>query len=162
MAQADFFLKIDGIKGESKDHTHPDEIQLIAVNMGVANSGKGGYGSGSGSGKADVQDITLSKYVDKSTPNLYKYCFQGKAVGDAKITLRKAGGDSPVEYLVLKLTEVFVSSVSTSGHDGAGLATESVALNFAKIEITYTIQDALGTAGASTPITIDVKANQVT
>ena len=63
---------------------------------------------------------------------------------------------------MLTLTEVFVSSVSTSGHDGAELATESVALNFAKVEITYTIQDELGSSGASTPITIDVKANRVT
>jgi type VI secretion system secreted protein Hcp len=162
MAAADFFLKIDGIQGESEDKTHKDEIQILSFSWGVSNSGSGAFGSGSGSGKASVSDISLQKYVDKSTPNLWKYCFLGKTVGDAIITVRKAGGDSPVEYLVYNLTEVFISSVQDSGSEGGGIAMESISLNFAKVEITYTIQSADGTAGASTPVTINVKANEVT
>jgi type VI secretion system secreted protein Hcp len=161
MAQPDFFLKIPGIDGESKDKHHKDEIQLSSISFGVSNVGSGGFGHGSGSGKAVVQDVHVTKLVDKSTPNLYKYCFSGKTVGDAIITLRKAGGDDPVEYLVYKLTEVFISSVNTTGHDGGGIAQESASLNFAKIEITYTIQKDDNTAGASSPITIDVKENSV-
>jgi type VI secretion system secreted protein Hcp len=162
MAAADFFLKIDGIQGESEDKTHTNEIQILSFSWGVSNAGSGSFGSGSGSGKASVSDISVQKYVDKSTPNLWKYCFLGKTVGDAVITVRKAGGDAPVEYLVYKLTEVFVSSVQDSGSEGGGIAMESVSLNFAKIEITYTLQSADGTAGASTPVTLDVKKNEVT
>jgi len=161
MAQVDFFLKIPGIDGESKDKTHANEIQLSSISFGTSNVGSGGFGHGSGSGKAVVQDVHVTKLVDKATPNLFKYCFSGKTVGDAKITMRKAGGDSPVEYLKYDLTEVFISSVNTTGHDGGGIAQESVSLNFAKIEITYTVQNDDGSAGSAIPITIDVKANSV-
>jgi type VI secretion system secreted protein Hcp len=161
MAQVDFFLKIDKIKGESRDDKHKDEIQISSVSWGVSNTGKGGFGHGSGSGKADVQDVHVTKFVDFATPHLYSFSFSGKTVGDAKITMRKAGGDSPVEYLVYDMTEVFVSSVSTTGHDEGGLAQESVALNFSKIKITYTIQSADGTAGSPLDVTLDVAANKV-
>ena len=162
MAAVDMFLKIDGIKGESQDKTHKEEIELLSFSWGVSNAGSGAFGMGSGSGKASVSDINVMKHVDKSTPSLWKYCFQGKTVGDADITVRKAGGDSPVEYLKYKLTEVFVSSVQDSGSDGGGIASESLSLNFAKVEITYTVQNADGTAGASTPVTLDVKVNEAT
>ena len=161
MAAVDMFLKIDGIKGESNDKTHKDEIEILSLSWGVANTGSGAFGSGSGSGKASVSDINIMKHVDKATPNLWKYCFQGKTVGDADITVRKAGGD-PVEYLKYKLTEVFVSSVQDSASDGGGIATESLSLNFAKVEIDYTLQSADGTAGATTPVTLWIKENKVT
>jgi type VI secretion system secreted protein Hcp len=161
MAAGDMFLKIAGIDGESEDKTHKNEIQILSFSWGVSNQGAGAFGSGSGSGKASVTDISIQKHVDKSSPNLWKYCFSGKTVGDADITVRKAGGDSPVEYLKYKLTEVFVSSVQDSGADGGGIAMESLSLNFAKVEITYTVQGADGTAGASTPVTLNVKENSV-
>ncbi len=161
MAQVDMFLKIDGIKGESQDKTHKDEIEILSFSGAVSNAGSGAYGMGSGTAKASVSDINIMKHVDKATPNLWKYCFSGKTVGDANITIRKAGGDSPVEYLKYKLSEVFVSSVQNSGSDGAGVATESLSLNFSKVEITYTVQNLDGTAGASTPVTLDVKQNAV-
>jgi type VI secretion system secreted protein Hcp len=159
MAAVDMFLKIDGIQGESQDKTHKNEIEILSVSFGVSNAGSGAYGMGSGTAKAAVSDAHIMKHVDKSTPSLWKYCFQGKTVGDADITVRKAGGDSPVEYLKYKLSEVFVSSVQDSGSDGAGVATESLSLNFAKVEITYTVQNADGSAGASTPVTLDIKQN---
>ena len=161
MATGDMFLKIDGIQGESQDKTHKDEIQVLSFSWGVSNAGSSAIGSGSSSAKASVSDISIQKYVDKATPNLWKYCFGGKTVGDAVITIRKAGGDAPIEYLVYKLSEVFVSSVQDSGSDGGGLAMESLSLNFAKVEIEYTLQDDTGSAGASTPITIDIKQNTI-
>lgn len=161
MAVGDMFLKIDGITGESEDKTHKDEIQVLSFSFGVSNAGSGAIGSGSGSGKGSVSDVSIMKYVDKATPALHKYCFSGKTVGDAKLTVRKAGGDAPVEYLVYKMSEVFVSSVQNSGSDGGGIATESVSLNFAKIEVTYTVQNADGTAGASSPTTLNIKENSV-
>ena len=73
------------------------------------------------------------------------------------MTVRKAGGDNPVEYLVYDMDEVFITNVSTSGSDGGGIATESVSLNFAKMTVTYTEQNADGSAGAATPKWYSVK-----
>ena len=160
MAQADFFLKIDGIQGESQDATHTNEIQLYSVNFGVTNTGSGGFGTGSGSSKSNVHDMTFTKLVDKASPNLFIACATGKSIGNATVILRKAGGDKPVEYLVYKLTEVFVSSLNTSASEGGGIAQESLSLNFSKVEWTYKPQNADGSAGAAITAGYDIKKNQ--
>ena len=60
----DMFLKIDGVKGESKDKTHKQDIDVVAWSWGMSNSGSAHQGGGAGSGKVNVRDITLTKYVD--------------------------------------------------------------------------------------------------
>ena len=75
MAAVDMFLKITGIDGESQDKTHKNEIEILSFSWGVSNAGTGAFGMGSGSGKASVSDINIMKHVDKSTPNLWKYCY---------------------------------------------------------------------------------------
>ena len=160
MAQADFFLKIDGVEGESDDDTHAKEIQLSSFSFGVANSGSGGWGGGSGASKANVQDLHFTKLLDKSSPNLFQACCTGKHFDTATVTIRKAGGDSPVEYLIYNLSEVFVSSFTVSGHDGGGIAQESGSLNFSKVEMTYNPQTAEGGADAANTKGYDIKANK--
>jgi type VI secretion system secreted protein Hcp len=160
MAQGDYFLKLEGIDGESVDDKHKNEIQVASISFGVANAGSGGSNTGSGSGKASVQDMHFTKQVDKSSPGLFITCCSGKHIPTATITLRKAG-DKPHEYLVYKLFEVFVSSINTTAHDGGGIASESLSLNFSKIEMTYTPQKADGSADAKVTKTYDVAKNKV-
>jgi type VI secretion system secreted protein Hcp len=159
MAQPDYFLKLDGINGESEDSVHKNEIQLSSVTWGVSNQGAGGFGKGSGASKSDVHDVHVTKLVDTSSPALAKACATGLTIGDAVITLRKAGGTSAVEYLVYKLTEVFVSSFNIGAGDGGNIAQESIGLNFAKVEFNYTPQNADGSAGGTITTSYDVKQN---
>jgi type VI secretion system secreted protein Hcp len=155
----DYFLKIDGIKGESQDDKHKDEIHVSSFSFGVTNAGTGGSNLGSGGGRSNIQDMHFTKVVDGSSPNLFLACATGKHFDTATVTVRRAG-ETPQEYLVYKLTEVFVSSISTSGHEGGGIAQESVSLNFSKVELNYTPQAADGTPGAKNTKTYDVKANK--
>ncbi len=97
--------------------------------------------------------------VDQASPNLFLACATGKHIPTATVTVRRAG-EKPQEYLTYDLTEVFVSSISTSGHEGGGIAQESVSLNFSKIKMTYIPQKADGTPGAKNEKTYDVKANK--
>jgi type VI secretion system secreted protein Hcp len=159
MAQEDYFLKLDGIKGESQDDKHKDEIHVSSFSFGVTNAGTGGSNLGSGGGRANIQDLHFTKVVDQASPNLFLACATGKHIPKATVTVRRAG-EKPQEYLVYNLTEVFVSSVSTSGHEGGGIAQESVSLNFSKVELNYTPQNADGTPGAKNTKTYDVKANK--
>jgi type VI secretion system secreted protein Hcp len=161
MAQEDYFLKIDGIDGESQDDVHKNEIHVSSFSFGVTNSGTGGSNLGSGGGRSNVQDMHFTKVVDQSSPNLFYACATGKHFDNATLTVRRAG-ETPQEYLVYKLTEVYVSSISTSGHEGGGIAQESVSLNFSKIELNYTPQNADGTPGAVNTKSYDVKANKGT
>src|SRR5919197_1518553 len=66
----DMFLHVDGIKGESRDAQHKDDIDVLAWSWGASNSGSAHMGGGGGSGKVNVQDLSITKYVDKSSPLL--------------------------------------------------------------------------------------------
>jgi type VI secretion system secreted protein Hcp len=147
MAHADYFLKIEGLDGESQDDKHKNEIHIESFHFGVANHGSGHTGTGSGSGKAVVHDIHFSKHADKSSPNLFIACCNGKHFPKATLTLRKAG-ENPHEYQTFQMEQVFVSSFNSKGPPTGGIASESFSLNFAKIEFVYTPQNKDGTAGA--------------
>jgi len=160
MAQTDVFLKLDGIEGESQDDRHKGEIHIVSYNLAAANSGSAGSNLGSGVAKAKVQDITFTKVVDKSSPNLFISCCSSKPISTAVFTVRRAG-EKPQEYLLITLTDVFVSSFDHMASDTGGLPSESVSLNFSKIKFEYKPQLADGTLGPTIAKTYDIKANKV-
>ncbi|AEB56053.1 hemolysin co-regulated type VI secretion system effector [Ectopseudomonas mendocina] len=141
----DIFIKIGDIKGESQDKTHKDEIEVLNWSWGMSQSGNMHTGTGGGAGKVSIQDLSLTKYVDKATPNLMMHCSSGKHVPKVTLTVRKAGGDSQVEYLIINLEEVLISSLSTGGSGNDDRLIENVTLNFAKVTVDYQPQKADGT-----------------
>lgn len=144
----DAFLKIDGIKGESVDAKHKDEIVLESFSWGVANSGAGYAGSaGRATGKSSPTDFAVVKRIDKSSPDLFAACAAGKHTPTMLVTVRKAGG-TPLEYLTYKFTDVMVTSYQAGGSSAGDLPVESVSFNYAKVEIKYVAQDSKG-AGMS-------------
>jgi len=153
------FIKIGAIKGEAKDATHKDEIDVLAWSWGMSQSGNTQVGGGGGSGKVSVQDLSFTKYVDTSTPPLLEACCKGTHEKEAKLTLRKAG-DKPLEYLIITMTEVIVTSVSGGGSGGEDRITENVTLNFAKVKVEYTEQTTSGGAGAKPKMSWDMQANK--
>src|SRR5215472_8307072 len=96
----DMFIKIGVIKGESKDDTHKDEIDVLAWSWGESNSGTTHQGGGGGSGKVNVQDLSFTKWVDLSTASLMQACTTGQHIDTATLTVRKAGGGVPLEYII--------------------------------------------------------------
>jgi type VI secretion system secreted protein Hcp len=88
------------------------------------------------------------------------YCSNGKQFKDGLLTVRKAGGDDPVEYLKIKMTEVIVTSYSTGGSGGQDLLTENVSLNFAEVDVEYQPQKQDGSAdGGPIPYGWDIAKN---
>ena len=132
----DMFLKLDDVKGESRDDKHKDEIDVLAWSWGMHQSGTTHLGGGGGAGKVAVQDISITKYVDKASPNLMMACCNGKHYKEALLTVRKAG-ENPLEYIKLAMKEVIVANVSTGGSGGEDRLTENVTLNFAEYKIDY-------------------------
>lgn len=155
----DFFMKIDAIKGESADHKHGGEIDVLAWSWGMANSGSGHSGGGSGSGKASFQDLSFTKYIDKSSTELMIAGAGGKHIKNALLTLRKAG-EHPLEYLKITMEDCLITSISTGGSGGEDRLTENVTLNFAKVKVEYCEQKADGTGAAPTTFGWDIKANK--
>lgn len=155
----DMFLKIDGIKGESKDDKHKDEIHIESFSWGAMNQGSQGVGGGGGAGKVNVQDFNFVKYVDRSSPDLFLACAGGKHIPTANFVVRKAG-EKPLEYLKIKLSDILISSIQHGGSGGGDQLMESLSINFAKIEVEYTPQDAKGVGGGAAKAGWDVKANK--
>jgi type VI secretion system secreted protein Hcp len=143
----DMFIKIGALEGEARDKTHAKKIDVLAWSWGASNSGSAHVGGGAGAGKVNVQDLSFTKYIDKSSPDLLLACCNGKHFPDAKLIVRKAG-ENPLEYLIITLGDVLVTSVSTGGSGGEDRLTENVTLNFAKVEVNYTEQTPTGAAGA--------------
>jgi type VI secretion system secreted protein Hcp len=154
----DMFLKLDGIKGESKDHKHKDEIHIESFSWGMNQTGAHGTGGGGGAGKVSVHDVSITKFLDKSSPALMLHCCSGKHIPSGLITVRKAG-DKPLEYLKIKLTDILVSSVQHAGH-GSDLLTESLSLNFAKFHVEYQEQKPDGTGSPAGEMGWDIKKNE--
>lgn len=155
----DMFLKMDTLAGESVDKTHKGEIQILAFSFGATQSGTTHVGGGGGSGKVNFQDISFTKYIDKSTPLILQTVANGKHFKEATLTVRKAG-EHPLEYLKIKLNEILVSSYSSGGSGGEDRLTENVTLNFAKIDVTYTPQKPDGTGDVAVVMAYDIAANE--
>lgn len=161
MAQVDIFMKMDGIKGESQDSKHKDEMDILSYSFGLEQTGTSATGGGGGAGKVRVHDMVITKQIDVATPKLMEACANGTHIKSAVITHRKAGKDAQ-EYYVITLSDILVSSVQHSHSSASDLAgTENVGLNFAKYEVSYKQQQSDGTLGGAVVHKHDVKGNKV-
>lgn len=157
MAAVDYFLKVDGIQGESQDDKHKNEIQLESWSFGAAQSGSFAQGGGGGAGKVNMQDFHFVKRIDKAGPLLLKACATGQHIKTAILTCRKAGG-SQQEYMKATLSDVLVSSYHTSGSGGSDVVPlEEISLNFAQIAVEYREQKPDGTLGGVTKMEFNLK-----
>jgi type VI secretion system secreted protein Hcp len=155
----DIFLKLDGIKGESQDATHKDEIEVISWNWAVSQTSTMHSGSGGGSSKATVSDLSITHWMDCASPNLMKYALTGKHVPSAVLVVRKAGGN-PLEFLKFTMTDVIITNVRPSGDNGeSGRPKEQVSLSFSKVKQEYVTQNAQGGSGGTISAAYDIKAN---
>lgn len=154
----DMFLRIKGVEGESVDKVHAKEIDISSWSWGMSQSGTTHVARGGGAGKVSVQDVTITKLVDKSTPNLIKACCNGKHFDEAVITVRKAG-EKPLEYIILTMKDVLVTNVSEGGSGGEDRLSESITLNFAEFSYVYVPQKRDGGPEGKIEATFNIATN---
>lgn len=154
----DMFLDIPPIKGESKDKAHKDKMDVLAWSWGMSNSGSAHIGGGAGAGKVNVQDLSITKYIDSASTDLMKSCCNGKHFDKATLIVRKAG-EKPLEYLTITMNEVLITSVSTGGSGGEDRLTENISLNFAKVKVVYKSQEKTGAGGAAPEMEWNIAEN---
>ncbi len=132
----DMFLKLEGIDGEAKDDKHAGEIDILAWSWGMSQSGSMHHGGGGGAGKVNMQDLSFTHYLDKSSGNLMLYCAKGAHIPEATLVVRKAG-DEALEYVVITMKKCLITSVSTGGSGGEDRLTENCSINFAEVKVEY-------------------------
>jgi type VI secretion system secreted protein Hcp len=150
----DMFLKLDDIKGESNDSKHKGEIDVLSWSWGATQSGSSHGGGGSGTGKVQISDLSVTKFVDRSTPVLFQMCATGKPIKSGVLTCRKAGGTA-LEYMKITFTQGIVAAVSYSAGSDDRIP-ETVSFNFAKCQIDYTPQKADGSGDATVTTSYDI------
>lgn len=155
----DMAIKFEGgntADGESK--SFKDQIDILSWSWGMSNSGTMHTSTGGGAGKVNVQDLSFTKWVDKASPKLQLACCDGTHYDKATLTCRKAGGKQE-DYLVVEMEEVIVTSVSTGGSGGEDRLTENVSINFAKVKLEYSTQDAKGKVAKAGDYTFNIAEN---
>ena len=154
----DSFVVVKGISGESQDAIWPGAIDAVSWQWKITQQATMHSGSGGGAAKASVHDLLFTHRIDRASPNLAAYCFQGKHIPEVMLIQRKAGG-VPHEYLRISMYDVVITQVEP--FSTGMLAMEHVALSFARMKQEYMPQGASGTSLGVVTGLIDVKGNRV-
>ncbi|HET8756939.1 MAG TPA: type VI secretion system tube protein Hcp [Solirubrobacteraceae bacterium] len=158
MAAVDYFLKLDGIEGESMDAKHANWIDVDSWSWGENQPLQPASGGGAGAGKVHVRDFSFTTRVSKASPKLFLACASGTHLKEARLVGRKSGKDQG-EFLTWTFSDVLVSSYETGGTEQA-LPMDAVSLNFSKVTVAYKAQKADGSLDAAVTAGWDVKANK--
>jgi type VI secretion system secreted protein Hcp len=153
-----YFLRIDGIAGESADSKHQGEIAVQSFSWAESNTGPVAGGGGGGAGKVSMQDLHVTAHTSKASPQLLLACATGQHFKAARLVARKAS-KAQADFLTFSLQDVLVTTYQV-GASVEGGPLDSVSLNFGRIEVEYKEQQADGSLGASTKAGWDVKANK--
>ena len=160
MAAVDYFIKFDGIKGESTDAQRKDMIEVESWSWGESRPVGAQAGGGAGAGKVSMQDFHFVMRLNRASPALMKACATGQHIKMATLSGRKAGKDQQ-DYLTFKFHDVLISSFMTGGSEHADVVpTDQVSLNFAKIEVEYKQQKPDGSLVPGDKFGFDLKAQK--
>jgi type VI secretion system secreted protein Hcp len=137
---SDYYLLINGVKGESQAADMPDHIELDSFSFGASNPADVG-GKGLSAGKASLSDFSFTCALDAASPQILKSLYQGTHVPTITFKGRKTGGDGkPYLYLEVDFTNCFITSHGTGG-GSAGVPSQSVSFAYEQIEYKYSTQD---------------------
>lgn len=164
---SDYFLFIEGIKGESQDSKHANEIEIESFSMGLSNPGNPVTGGGGGVGKVSFQDLHFTMKTNKASTSLFLACASGTHIKEAVLTVRKAGG-SQQDYYKVTLNDLLVTSYNSEGNDtlpasesgDTSVPTDQFSLNFSKVEFAVNTLDEAGRPAEGTTVGWDLKRNQ--
>jgi len=142
------YLKADPIKGESEDDAHKDWIEVLEYSLGVSQPVSGPSGTtGRAAARADFQNLTITKIVDKASVDLHMYCAKGEHIPKLELEICQETG-TKVCYKKYEFENVMVQSVNHKG-GGSDKPTEVVSFIFDKIAYSYTPVKNDGTAGTT-------------
>jgi type VI secretion system secreted protein Hcp len=158
----DAFLKIGGIPGESTDDKHKDWIEILSFNWGASQPASVASATGGRTAeRVNIQDFSIVKVLDKSTPLLFQHVCNGKHIDKVEVELCAAAGDKH-KYMKYTLENVVISNVRPggSGKGGEAKPLEEVSFNFGKVQLEYTPMDSKGAAGSPQRAGWDLEANK--
>ena len=131
----DYFLKLDGIEGDSTDAKHKGELKLESFSWGLAQTVAQTRGAGGAAGKPQFQDLSFVQRTGKASTKLFLACATGQHLKSAVLTVRRAGAKGvKTDLLLIKLGDVLVSSFQESAAAGEEVL-ETVTLVYSRLEL---------------------------
>jgi len=101
-----YYLKLDGVRGESREPRHYEEMELSSLYINTGRAGASG-----GAGKAQLADITVTKRTDTTSPVLWVASTTGQSFKSGVITIEDIGGyGTTVRYQTLSMTDIMIQS----------------------------------------------------
>lgn len=153
----DYYLKVEGIEGESEDEKHKKEIQIMSWSWGGSQTSSVAGTGGSGAGKVSLSEFNIMTYFDKSTPKFFKSLCLGTHIKTGTMNAIKAGADGK-PYLKVDFKELFVTSLQISG--SSEIPTVSVSFSYDEIKIDYYTQNEQGQVTTTGAVTYNTKQNK--
>jgi type VI secretion system secreted protein Hcp len=135
------------IQGESEVPGATGCVDVLSWSWGLSKP----FVVGGGAGQASLQDISLTKYTDTSSEDLFRFTTSLNPLSGI-VEYREyatcGGGCTPTDpYLTIHLREAFVTNLSMGGSGGEIRHVENIALSFGDISYCYrpTVKGALDT-----------------
>jgi len=151
------YLKYADINGSSTAQSHEQWITCESIQWG----GGRAIGTPTGSAKnreasmVSISEVVITKQQDNASPQLSTKAFIGTDGEDVTIHLTTTSDQGVNTILELILFDTLISGFSVSS--GGDRPSESVSMNFTKIESTFYNQAVEGTeAGTPFPVTYDL------
>jgi type VI secretion system secreted protein Hcp len=145
------FLKFSTIAGESTDAKHASWIEITKFSFG---SGQSTPLVPGGPTYPIATDFTITKKLDKASPQLFLACAMGTVV--PTVTLELVNTGTTAVFYRITLTNATVKATAAAGTTAVDLKPdESVSVSYEKIQIDYYIQDAKGGTTLASTITWD-------
>jgi len=154
---SDYYLLVTGVNGESQAQGMTNNIELDSWSWGASSPADLG-GKGLSAGKPSCADLTVSFSLDAASYQLVKNLFSGTHIATSTFTGRKTGGDcNPYIYLVVTLTNCFLTSFATGG-GSSGDVSASMSIAYEKVQYQYYTQDSSsGSVTLAGAATYDIK-----
>lgn len=155
----DIFLKLDDVRGDSIDARHKGEIDVLSYSQSMTGPFAPATAGAAAGGKTTCGPVTITKYVDVSSPDFILYAANGRHLKSAVFTFRKPG-QNPIEYYKVTLGDVIITQVTQSDRSGpSDRAIENVSLLGRTFDYDYTGQDPKGGSGLRPKAGWDCVAN---
>ena len=139
------FIKFEGVDGESKDDDHYKWIDVESVQWGVRQP-EGAIGASRRRGDVIVEDITITKELDKSSPKLQEKCLKGQVIPKLEIEVTSTYGGYRATYYRYELKNVIITSYNVESGSGEDRPTDTFTVNYEEIKNTYTEYDEEGSS----------------
>lgn len=160
MAAVDYFLKIEGIQGESTSQKHKNEIEVLSWSWGETQTGVQAGSGGAGAGKVQISPLHVVAHTSLASPKLFLACASGQHFQKAVLTAARQAKGKAQDYLIWTFSDVLVTSFQIGAENQDALPVDAFELSFDKIEVEYKPIKADGSLGSSVTAGWDLKSNK--